>query len=236
MNSIKSNKKNKKKIFKQISLQKDKINILKKFNDKYNILENVPKKEKKRKFFFNRNRNEKANNDVESILKDLQTKIKNSIILRSEDLQFGDKIVSKRKPKIAKEKNNINTLSKFSKKELVTLRKSKEYSSKSNLIDNNNNESQKDNQKITEEQNLINNINNELIQPLKKNDLCKKTTSDILQQKNDSEINILKSKFQEDISTNLLSNMDFSSKNTINVKLVKEKFRVITHKNLIYDF
>ena len=169
MNSIKSNKKNKKKIFKQISLQKDKINILKKFNDKYNILENVPKKEKKRKFFFNRNRNEKANNDVESILKDLQTKIKNSIILRSEDLQFGDKIVSKRKPKIAKEKNNINTLSKFSKKELVTLRKSKEYSSKSNLIDNNNNnESQKDNQKITEEQNLINNINNELIQPLKK--------------------------------------------------------------------
>ena len=52
MNSIKSNKKNKKKIFKQISLQKDKINILKKFNDKYNILENVPKKEKKENSFL----------------------------------------------------------------------------------------------------------------------------------------------------------------------------------------
>ena len=232
MNNIKSNQKNKKRIYKQISLQKDKLNILKKFTDKYNI---DTKNEKKKKSFLNKN--EKPNNDVESILKDLQEKIKNTIILRPEDLQFDDEIILKRRSKVAKEKNNINTLSKFSKKELGPFRKSQEYRySKANLIDNNNkNESVKDNKKISEEKNRINNTNNKLKQPLKKSDLFKNTTSDILIQKNDSEISILKSRFQEDISSNLLPNMDFSSKTNINVKLLKEKFRIITHKNLVYD-
>ena len=119
MNNIKPNQKNKKRIFKQISLQKDKLNILKKFTDKYNI---DTKNDKKRKSFLNRN--EKPNNDVETILKDLQEKIKNTIILRPEDLQFDDEIILKRRSKVAKEKNNINILSKFSKKELVSFSKS----------------------------------------------------------------------------------------------------------------
>lgn len=161
MNHLKLNqKKNNKKFYKQISLQKDKLNVLKKFNDKYNIFENDIKNDKKRKSFHKKNKKINDNNNVGLILKDLQEKIKNTLILRPEDLDINDEPI-RRKSKGAKEKDNINTLSKFSKKEIGSFRKSQEFRfSKKSLIDNENkNESEKDKQKISEEQNKINNIN-----------------------------------------------------------------------------
>ena len=72
-------------INKHISLNRDRINVLKKIQDKYNIPYNLTKKEKKGKSFHSKNKytNKIKSNDipkkfeVKSVLKNLQEMIKN---------------------------------------------------------------------------------------------------------------------------------------------------------------
>ena len=116
----------KKMINKHISLNRDRINVLKKIQDKYNIPYNLTKKEKKGKSFHSKNKytNKIKSNDipkkfeVKSVLKNLQEMIKNQIILCPEDLKFDEDLMPiKKKSKPNKEKG----ISKFSKKNIKSF-------------------------------------------------------------------------------------------------------------------
>ena len=221
---------NKKNVFKQISLNKDKLKTLTKFGDKYNLIQNFGKNEIQRKTSYSKKINLNLDSGiknykkVESILKDLQEKIKNSIILRPVDLKSKNEMEVKRKSKVGKD-NPLTQRNehKFSKKEITNFNTQRTKFSKNNLVQTFGNEN--NNQKVPEERNQIKNKLS-----LKGLDIFK--GSDIIDlQKLNSEIDILKSKFNENISTKQLVN--FSSMN--NRYIQKERYRIITHKKLVYD-
>ena len=217
----------KKRVNKHISLNRDRINVLKKIQDKYNIPHNFTNREKKGKSFHSKNKftNKTKSSEipkkfeVESVLKNLQEKIKNSIILRPEDLKFDEDLVpNRRRSKAIKEKG----ISKFSKKNIKSFRPSQVNDKKTPL-----NETEIESLNITFKKELENKNH----KSTKKNlDLFK--DSQTTKRKNDSEIDDLKTKFNEDINFNGIHE---SEKNNINIGIHKEKYRIMIRKKLIYD-
>ena len=225
INSMYSSNVNKKKVFKQISLNKDKLNILKKFGDKYNITNSEINNEGQRKSLH---KVKPKLQQVESVLKNLQEKIKFSIILRPEELKFDENLIPvKRKSKV--DRNNLKSENRLSQPEINNVHYSQKNVRNSKDLESIN--------KINNSQGTeikSNNFLNEKFMSNNKKQILdnKKFLFDVNKQKNDSEISGLKSKINEDISANLLPNMESSKKN---MRIYREKYRVMIHKKIIYD-
>ena len=226
------------KINKKISLNMDNISTFKKIINDSNFSSNISssqikdkdngKSGHKRRFSYFKNKNDNNNQlQVVTVLKDLQEKIKNSIILRPEELVFNDEITHRRRKSIQRNANKIE--SKLSTKKNIYSYRLTNNKSQKDLI--NKDKGKKDfslpliYKKINKTWEEKNQVNKKKF-PTKNNDLFKNNNIS----KNDTESDALKSGFQEDFSSNALPNTDNSLKN-----LYLEKYRILTHQNIIYD-
>ena len=210
----------KKLLIKNISLTKDKIHALKNIGNKYDLPHILEPNKISRKSFFNRLQSIDLNKYKKVLhydlsLKNLQEQIKNSIILRPEELHSAQRV----KNKLLKEKGTNRKESKFSTKSMF------QSLSKKNLIENEKCRDSKhssfiDNNKKSKEKNINKILSNQKLVILKNSNF-----------KND-DIGI-ESSLQENSNNNLFNNAALSSENKLN--FLKEKYRIFTHKKLIYD-
>ena len=220
---------NKKILKKKMSLAKEKINTLKIItNDSYLTNSNLSSSHNKDKEKIDKKKfSHFKGKDIQlQVLKDLQEKIKHSIILRPEDLQF-DLGSNRKRKSTAKNQRRIEGHS--SKKNIYSYRLSKK-NSQNDLINKERNRRDtslslicKGDYKSLEEK--IQEKKNKLELPVPKIDLFKSSNLS----KNDTEIEALKSGFQEEISSSALP------VNSSKKMIMGEKFRIITHKKIIYD-
>ena len=235
---------NKNKIIEKKFSWKKKKSLGKKIKEDYNLsncienkkVEKTENSKRKNNQFNKKDFNINSKNkiyQVESAFKNLQEKIKNSIILRPEDFDSNfNENTHRKKSKYNKEKI-IRKGKNFSNKSLINkLSNFKTYE-----IENNNNDLIKsdikekfssnikpEKSKLLGENKSINKNNLQI--PLPSSDIFK--SSDI--SKNDTESEALKSSCQN--ATNI--QMPYTKVNS-HTNITLEKYRILTHKNMVYD-
>ena len=217
------------------SLKMDNISTFKNIINDSNFSSNISssqnkdkdkdKSDHKTKYSHFKNKNDNNNQfKVGTVLKDLQKEIKNSINLRPKDLVFNDEIALRRKKTKQGDVNKKD--SKFSKKNIYKGKLTNKKIQK-NLMNKDKEKKDYSISLLYKKNNMLEEKNqaNKIKFPIKNHDLFKNNLS-----KNDTELDALKTGFQEDISSRALPNMDNSLKN-----LYLEKYRILTHKNIIYN-
>jgi len=206
---------------------KIKINIDKKYSEEYNNISFKPGE----KLDINK-RNAQIRRDFQNSkkkliqLQNLKEKLKNSIILRPEDLELDFNETNRRKPKKHKEKLGIKKQVKLSSKNLTNRKISNQNLANTNITKNEK-DMIKDNSGKQTKRNSSEQEGKIKLQVTKPNfDIFRNSNIS----KNETELEVLKTASHELTTTQLPYVGTASDKN-----LILEKYRILTHKKMVYD-
>lgn len=214
---------------------KSKINIEKKNNEEYNKINSKAGEKqdnfKRKNVQFGRRdfhqNSKKMLIQVGNVLQNLKEKLKNSIILRPEDLDLDINDTHRRRSKKYKEKIGTKKQIKSSNKTLTNRKiSSKNIDNNTNSIKNEKDINLASSGKQTKRNSFDQERNNKFQVPISNFDIF--NNNNIL--KNETELEALKTASQDLTTTQLPYICNASEKD-----LMLEKYRILTHKKIVYD-